>query len=257
MIQKQKTFLNASIAFLMFAIGIAIVVASAFYVSSFVAVIGLGMVYWGAILLYVAPSKHVPLTLLNASADSNMSNIEHVLSELNLTEKGIYLPPKNLKNIEGSLLFVPGTSQSPWSAQEEIAEKLVPSDKTGLFLTPSGFSLSRLFEQELGTSFTKTDIAQLRTMLPKLLVEKLEIADKVDVQTQDNIIIVKMVASIFNQVCLQTNDYPKTHEQLGCILSSALACAFAKSSGKPVTIKQENVNVQTKTTRIEYQIEEA
>ena len=42
--------------------------ASAFYASSILAFIGLGLTFWGALLLYITPTKYVKLELLNAVA---------------------------------------------------------------------------------------------------------------------------------------------------------------------------------------------
>lgn len=74
------------------------VAVSAFYASYFIAIFEVSLIFWGAILLYITPDKHVPLSLLNASAKANASNIERILTELNLSEKGVYLPPKPQKH---------------------------------------------------------------------------------------------------------------------------------------------------------------
>jgi hypothetical protein len=107
-------------------LGAALVALSAFYVSSFLAILGLAMVFWGCILLYVAPVRHVPYDLLEAAADVNASGIERVLAELNLSGKGVYLPPKNLKDIESSLVFIP---LPPAVVEAQVAQEttLVPS----------------------------------------------------------------------------------------------------------------------------------
>src|SRR5665647_1499041 len=97
--QKQTTF-SQLIVFAMLILGIGLVTGSAFYTSSFLAILGMTIIFWGIILLYVTPSPQVPLTLLNAAAEPSAANIERLISELDLTERGIYLPPKNLKNNE-------------------------------------------------------------------------------------------------------------------------------------------------------------
>lgn len=53
--------LNRIIAFAMLALGIVFLALSAFYNTVIAAVLGLGLAFWGAILLYVTPSKHVAL----------------------------------------------------------------------------------------------------------------------------------------------------------------------------------------------------
>ena len=160
--RQKRTIFSQIIIFAMLSFGIGIVAVSAFYASSFLAILGVAIIFWGAILLYVTPSKHVPLTLLNASAEAAAVNIERLILELNLTEKGVYLPPKNLRNIESSLVFIPETIKTPLPIPEELNERLLTNEKTGAFVTPPGLFLSRLFEEELGFSFTKINLAQMQ-----------------------------------------------------------------------------------------------
>lgn len=87
---RKLTTLTKIIVFSMPTIGLSLVLISAFYSSSFLALLGVATIIGGAILLYVAPSKHVPLTMLNASAESAAANIERLILELNLSEKGVY-----------------------------------------------------------------------------------------------------------------------------------------------------------------------
>ena len=256
MSRTRRIGMNQTIVFAMLTPGVILVVLSAFYVSSFLAILGVAIIFWGAILLYITPSKHVPLTLLNASANSNASNIERILSEANLAEKGFYLPPKNLTNIESSLIFIPETPKTPLPKPEEITEKLLPKRKDGVFLTPPGLALSQLFERQLGVSFTKTDLAHVQRVLPKLLIEGTELAEDAEIQIKNNTITIEITGSILAGVCQETNKNPKTHEQVGCLLSSAIACALAKATGKAITIQKETQSPNLKTTRIEYQIVE-
>jgi hypothetical protein len=254
---RPKRMASSKISiFVMLLIGIGIVVVSAFYVSSFLAIIGVAIILWGAILFYVAPSKHVPLRLISVSAEAVAANIERLILELNTVERGVYLPPKNLRNINSSLVFIPETLKTPLPSPEETNEKLLTDKKTGAFVTPPGFALSLLFEEELGFSFTKWDLNQIQCRLPNLLIEELELTENVEIQIQGNKVTVETSGSIFDEICRQTDSQPRTHQQVGCLLSSAIACALAKASGKPITIQNENRNQETKTTRIEYQIVE-
>jgi hypothetical protein len=41
---------------------------------------------------------------------------------------------------------------------------------------------------------------------------------------------------------------------MGCALCSAIACALAKATGKPVTIEKEEQSQDGKTTKIQYRI---
>jgi len=86
------------------------------------------------------------------------------------------------------------------------------------------------------------------------LVEDLELAGNTKIQIQGNTITIQITESILDDICRQTDSQQKTHRQVGCLLSSAIACALAKATGKPVTIQNETRNQETKTTKIEYEL---
>jgi hypothetical protein len=263
MLQIKKTRINqVTVNVLMtglaFMIGVALIVLSAFNGSSFLAILGVSVAFWSVLLFYLTPTKtkHVSLALFNASASTSGSNIERSLIEFNSAEKGVYLPPQNLQSFESSLLFVPKTPQTALPAPSETSDKLFTEKKTGLLLTPPGLALSIVFEHELGVSFTKMDLSEMQQMITKL-IHNIEFADDAQVRIQDRNITLEVTGSIFNTLCQETsNSQPRTHAQVGCVLASAFACAFAKASGKPITIQKDTLNLDTKTAVIEYRMEE-
>jgi hypothetical protein len=236
--------------------GVVMVVLSALNGSSFLAILGVSIAFWSMLLLYLTPTKTVFLDLLNASASTSGSNIERSLIEFNSAEKGVYLPPQHLRNFESSLVFVPKTLQTTLPAPDETSDKLFTEKKNGLLLTPPGLALSLMFEHELGLSFRKISLPQMQRMITRL-IHNLKFAEDAQVRIQDRTITLEVTASIFNTLCNETkNSQPRTHAQVGCILASAFACAFAKASDKPITIQKDTLNPDTKTLIIEYRMEE-
>ncbi len=255
--QTQRKKINQIATVTMLALGIGLTTASTVYVSSFLAILGVAMIFWGVILIYITPTKQVPLTLLNASVLSDTSNIERILVEHGISQKAVYLPPKNLANMELSLIYIPEKPNQPLPKRENTTdEKLTAKNQNGIFLTPTGFALSRIFEQELSVSFTKADVKYLQEKLPKLLIETLGLAEKMDIQTKNGAITVQIGGNMLNEVCQEIRKLPRTHEVIGCLLPSAIACAFAKATGKPIVIANEKRSQDGKTTVIEYQIME-
>ncbi|MGD0072600.1 MAG: hypothetical protein ABSB71_13690 [Candidatus Bathyarchaeia archaeon] len=236
--------------------GVCTIVLSALNSSSFLAILGVSIAFWSALLLYLTPTKNVFLDLLNASASTSGSNIERSLIEFNSAEKGVYLPPQNLRDFESSLVFVPKTLQTTLPAPDETSDKLFAEKKNGLFFTPPGLALSMMFEHELGLSFRKIPLPQMQRMITKL-IHNLKFAEDAQVRIQDRTITLEVTGSIFNTLCQETRtSQPRTHAQVGCILASAFACAFAKASDKPITIQKDTLNPDTKTLTIEYRMEE-
>ena len=235
------------------ALGLVSLLISTFSTSYELAFIGLGLTFWGALLLYLTPTKHVRLELLTASASSSLINIEKTLTNTQFHGKGIYLPPKRLKDYTSSLIFIPAQPGEPLPTPEgSETENLHSNDPNGIFLTPPGLGLSKLFEKKLGKSFTETDLEDVQKDLPKLF-EKLEIAKNMYVHMEDNVVTVELGNHIFKGLCEETRKLEKTHETVGCPLSSAVACALAKASGKPVIIEKEMQNLDG-STKIQYRL---
>jgi hypothetical protein len=261
MLQIKKTTVNHdTVTVLLIGIalitGVIMIVFSAMNQSSFLAITGVSIAFWSMLLLFFTPTKHVFLSLLKASASAGTSNIERSLIEFDLTEKGIYLPPQNLRNFESSIVFVPKTPGTTLPSSNHTSDKLFTEEKTGLFLTPPGLALSLMFENELGLSFRKISITQMQVMIKRLFIN-LKFAEDVQVQIQERTITLEVTGNIFNTLCNETRDsQPRTHAQVGCILASAFACAFAKASDKPITIQSDTLNPDNKTLIIEYRMEE-
>ena len=239
------------------AVGIIFIGLSIYNSIASFAIIGTSLFFWCSILLYIRPSRQIPITYLTASTTASMSNIERVLTQFQVTEKGIYLPPKNLGDIESSLIFIPKTPKQSLPHSNEIQTLLFRGDNAeGLFFTPPGFALIKFFEQSIETSFLRTDLYYLQLKIPEILVEKLEIAENVEVKQHKNNIVIEVIGNIFQEVCQETQKFPKAHNAIGCILSSSFACILAKSTGKPIKIINEEHKKDKKKTKIEYQIME-
>jgi hypothetical protein len=246
------------------ALGVATLLISTFYTSSFLAILGFSLIFWGAILLYTTPTRPFFFELISAAAEPNSANTERILTEYGLNQKGIYLPPESrdtglsnrwslLQNAESGLVFVPGASNSTLPKPNGTIASFENNGSSGIYLTPPGQGLSKIFEIQAGRSFTKIDLRQFQRILPKIL-EELELAEKVRIQTEEKIITIEITGSILIQICKETNLHPRTHKQVGCLLASAIACSLAKVTGERITINNENRDFQTKTLQIQYQI---
>lgn len=251
--RQKRTTLNKAAAISMFVLGLAFVIISAFYVSSFLVILGVALLFWGAVLLYITPTRHVPIAMLYAEAEVNASNIERIINESGVSLNGIYLPPRNLKNVDSSLVVIPKESKITLPSPGEMTDSLVTNRKDGVLIVPPGAALCRLFEQGLRVSFARLDLKQLQVKLPNLLVEDMELAESAEINVRGNVVVVEVRGSVFDEVCGQMANQPRTHELVGCLLSSAIACALAKTVGEPVIIQQEIRILETETTKITYQ----
>jgi len=240
---------------ILFSAGVVALAFSINYASSILAFIGLGLVCWAAILFYIRPEKYVKETLLDKTTLSLLANLEKILKQFDYKSKGVYLPPKYLKDFESSLIFIPSKAEQTLPTPEEVEEeKLYSKNPNGVYLTPPGLALSKLFEKELGTSFIRVDLSYIREKLPRLFIEDMEIAENTEIKTENKTITIEITNHVFNEICQETRKLQKTHESIGCPLCSAIACALAKATGKPIKIEKEEQSQDGKTTRIQFNL---
>ncbi len=260
---------------LLIILGALALASSIIYVTSIPALIGLGLIFWGTILTYIQTGEYVKETVLDATAASVLTTLNQTMQELDYRGKAVYLPPKYLNDPESTKAYVPrlkiGKLPPPEQTQK-LETQPFSRNSQGIIITPPGAELTRLFEDTLQTSFTKVDLDYLKERLPKLLIEDLEIASEVEVQigisktsnpTDDTIwqiatphdrINVKITSTAYKNTTKQTTQLSNINPTLGSPLTSAVACAIAKATGKPIIIENQQVSEDGETTETEYRV---
>ena len=231
-------------------LGATALASSILYESSILAFIGLGLAFWGALLLFIKPTRYVKSSLLDPTALSALTTIDRLITDLNYEGKGIYLPPKYLKS---GIVFIPSEKAITIPPVEEVAEgKVFLKNPKGICLTPPGLGLANLFEKELGTDFAKVDLNYLQNNLPKLFIEGLEIAKDLEISMEDDIIHIKIIGSIYKDLCNEVRKLTNVCNSLGCPLCSSIACALTRCTGKPVIVENNQLSADGKVIEAYY-----
>jgi len=246
------------VGWLLLALGLTALAVSIICESTILAFIGLGLTFWGALSLYISPEKYVKQTILDSTTIPSLTNLNQILSELKYQGKPIYLPPKYFRDFETTRIFIAKNKRTKLPTAEEIqqqGEKTLLESPESALITPPGLSLSKLFEKTLGTTFTRVDLEYLQQNLPKLLIEDLEIAENVEIETEykdtdeitdsisenrikNNLIHVKITNSIFKGICTENRKPSYKFCTIGCPLCSAIACALTKATGEPIVMER-------------------
>jgi hypothetical protein len=220
--------------------GATVLFLSAIFVSSFLAFIGLGLVFWGIIFPYIRTEQYTKKSLFDATLHSQSALIGQALQHLQFEGDAVYLPPKYFADPDTIMVYVPRQKEIDFSVLEVMQKQEFDSPNQvsgGLLLMPVGYELAELFEKILGTNFTRVDLNYLQAKIHRLLVEELEIARKVEMQIKGSNINVR-----FENLKVQSLSEEIAHQApLGSVLSSSIACAIAKASGKPVRIEKQQV----------------
>lgn len=259
----------------MLVLGTVSLAASIGHNSTTLAFIGLGLVFWGAVLLYIRPEEYTRKTLLEAALSPSLRTLNQIILELGYTGDATYLPPKYFTDPETTRICVSKYKYASPPTPEQIQPyENQPLARTaqGLLLTPPGFELSKLLEKSLGKSFIKTDLENLQQSLPKIFIEDLEIAQNLELQAENDTSKPQKgntasLTTVKNTTIHATitkpiirNKLEKSEEPIqitSSILSpicSAIAIAITKATGKPVRITDTKNSEDGETTEATYEI---
>jgi hypothetical protein len=241
-------------SFILITTGTAALLASIFLVFSILAFIGLGLIFWGILLIYVRTEDYTRKTLLSAVAYPEIAAMNEVIRALSFKGNPLYLPPRYFTNPEICKAYIPKQEKREIPTSERVRSQgsgLFSDALSGLLVTPPGSELTRLFEETLGTKLTSLNLRYLQQNLPKLITERLEIAQNFEMEIKADKIQVKIENSVYSRL-----DPEKEQQEspFGSTLGSAIACALAKSTGNPIIIEKQQTSPDGKNETIEYRI---
>jgi hypothetical protein len=257
----KKRFRNLSLtkttSWALLILGAVALAGSIIFTSSIPAFIGLGLVFWGIILLYIAPEEYSKTILLTTTTIALLSDVGRIIKDGKYEGKAVYLPPRYLKDFESSKVYLTTEKTDKLPSPAEIQQKETQpifSDPNSILISPPGAELTRLFEKTLGTSFTKVDLHYVESNLPKLFIEDFEIAENTQITTENNKIHVKMENTVYKDAAEELRKHAFVLDLLGCPISSAVACILAKATGKPVVIEKYQISQDGRTVNVEYHL---
>ena len=225
------------------------------------AFVGLGLVLWGGLFILARPVSYVRSSLLEATAISLYATIDRIKKDLKYNSKSYYIPPfpkevyipEHLKGLKEMIVFISANDEDGLPAINEIAEgRFLLDEPKGMTLTPPGLGLVEYLEEELMINFTRMSLEDLCELLPKVIPEDLQLAKGMAMEVEGKLVHLNIVGSIYKSLCYE-KEIPSVH-LLGSPLVSAIACAIAKTTGKPVTIQDTVINSDTETIDVTYQI---
>jgi len=261
-LMKSKKLPSNKIGITLLVAGALLLVASVVTSSIILAFIGLGLTFWGALFLFVRSTKFVKSPILNATAISPYTTLDRIIDDLNYKGNPVYIPPypkdtylpEHLAGLKDMVVFISAKDSTTMPTIEEMAKKqFMVKNPEGICITPPGSGLVSLFEKELRADFTKIDQESFYEGLPTVIVNNLGLASDFEIKVEKEFIHVKITDSVYNHL-YSKNQNLKTIHSVGCPLTSAVSCALAITTGKPVTITKSKISQDLKTIEIWYQI---
>jgi hypothetical protein len=232
--------------------------------SQILALIGLGLTFWGVLFLLVKPVKLVEGKLLYSATVSTYTTTDRIISDFRYKGRGYYIPPypkdvylpEYLKGLKDPVVFVSAANDSKMPPIEAIAKgKFTSKNPEGVLLVPPGSGILSQIEEKSNVDFTKMDLNELCTLMPRFILQDLNLAKEMEMEMEpnENQVYLRIFDSLYKNLYSVRNKL-KSVNLLGCPIVSAVACALAKTSGKTITVQKQQVSPDVLTIEVWYRI---
>jgi hypothetical protein len=212
--------------------------------------LGLASLLMGAITLYMPePFENLADRLASNSSIPALLNIENLLEDLSINEKGVYIPASGLGVCPK--VFVPLTSsitnkRPPRDLNNSNKVFITLDTKTregGLLFEAPGSNLLSELERALKLDMSNVDVNDLKEKLESGL-KLLEIAKSTRLELRDGRTITFQVElnALRDLEVRLSKLTPRVVDQIGTPVSSAIAAAISKSTGEYVAFRQVLIN---------------
>jgi len=224
---------------------------------------GLASFLIGIMVLYLPESRgSIAGRLATDSSLPSLLNIEKLLEDLDLDERGIYIPASGLgvcPKVFVPLAQTPATERPPLglggSRRIFVTVGKNPEDR-GILLDAPGGQILFALENSLRADLAKVELGNLGTDLNSAF-ESLGIAKVTTLEHQDTTITIEMkLTALLELEERLRNLAPRLVAQVGTPIASALAAAVSKVTGKYVKFKSAVLQVPEKKLTINLKLSE-
>jgi hypothetical protein len=200
------------------------------------AFIGLGLIFVGALPLYLGRQGDVQTSLVGPAYFDSLQSLvpsdSHVIYSISHGE-GTRQLGAYLIGSEQSL-----TQNFPPGSNRPIRTSSVKT------IAAPGMTLLLELERALGVDFSEVRLSYLISRIPKALTEDMKLAKHASFENNGDLFQIRILDSPFTEACESASRLGPPLDSLGCELCSSIALALAKSSGRPVTIQDTVVSLQ-------------
>jgi hypothetical protein len=246
---RQRLVLVATVCLL--SIGSIALVASLVYSSLVSTFVGLGLILWGGLLLFVRPVSYARVELVDSTALSSIQAVDRIIYEMGYYGRGIYVPKKGR---EWAVLFVPADKDSTSVPRDFDEDSVIQSNPRGIAFVPPGMELAKFFLEKLKKGKDRVTVETLKRELPRLFTVGLEIMDEFEMQVNNGLIVTKSTNSLYKDFCNEIKLKTRVCTAFGCPICSAVACLLVYATGQPVSLESDETVPVGSVSETKYRI---
>ncbi len=199
---------------------------------------GFALVFWGSMMVFISGERLVKKDVYEATSLTYISTLGKAVNRQD-QQKMVYAPIDSPNLTQNYPLIQIRNVELSFNKPELV--NLAPENE-----------LFNLIERTYRKSFSGCEFSEFETVLPKVLVESLELAENVRIEANGDVVRVILEKPFDWQVYVKAKNQAALIDAFGFPLSGAIAYALANSSGKHVMINRHLISQDGKTVQFEY-----
>ena len=241
--------------------GISLIYFSIISSSEILALIGLGLLFWGATFFLMTPIGFVDARLLLSTVYSEYSSFDRIIENFDC-KKCYYIPhnqnqddiDRAIRKTKDPVMFLSAETTSKIFEDDTlfVQKKFLLKKNTGIVLTPPGLGLMKLIEKKK-PNYYNMRLEKIAEFLPQLINQDFGLTKDFVIDIHNETINITLQKSIYKG--LYNVDKGSISAKLfGCPIVSAIGCIFAQTSGRIVTIEEIKASKDMSTIQALYRI---
>jgi hypothetical protein len=258
---KFKAESSVIIAALFTLSGIALIYFSTLSSTEILALIGLGLLFWGATFFLITPSGFVDARLMLSTVYSEYSTFDRIIDNFE-SKKCYYIPTpsdqteiyRDLRKTKDPIMFLSTESDSKLLEDETLftQKRFLLGKNKGLVLTPPGVGLMKLIQKKK-IVFSNMSLEKVCEVVPHLMAQDFPLAKDLTMNIQDKRISIVIQKSIFKGL-YSLERGSSSAKLFGCPIVSSIGCILAQTSRKIITIDEIKGSKDMSTLQASYRI---
>lgn len=232
-LKKKPT---GNIAYILLTIGMILFAISIVHNMTIPTYIGIALLLWGTLFLYVKPINFIRKDILNSIIPDINNTLENLIRQLEYRGVPKYISPGTFSGLSNVVIYITKSPDDTLPTELPSENTIINKKPPSMTIKPPGLGLSKLIEKELRTNFSAVDYNYLNKNLEKALVERLEIARSFEIEKTNSSVTTRIKKGIFD-VTVSSTSQKENIILLGDPLTSAIACILARVTRKPITIE--------------------
>lgn len=260
--RQPSTYRDSTSLVGVFLIAVGAIVGILSYLMGTVPMLAFGLACFmiGIMVLYLPESGRLTSSLAADSSLPSLINTEKLLEDLDLDERGIYIPVSGLgvsSRVFVPLALTPATKRPPLGLNHSrrifVTVGTNPEDR-GILLDSPGSGILSAMERSLGVDLSRVQLEELEKTLDSGL-KALGIAKVTSFEQEDAHIKIEIeLTSLLDLEAKLVHMAPRLSEHVGTPVVSALAASVSKATGRYVKIRTAVLDLAGRTISVDLQL---